>query len=180
MRVKLLAVIIGCVFLASLFGMIGAEETKKEEAKKVEHQYIGAKKCSMCHKKDGIKESWEATAHATAWDKLTPEQQKDKAILPFYTTGTDAKGDLLTGVQCEACHGPGSDYKKKSIMEDRELAIANGLLMPDEKTCLKCHNEKAPTEALAASAKDFNYEKMKVKGIHALKAEATAEEEKKK
>jgi hypothetical protein len=158
----------------SLAGILGAEE-----AKKTEHQYVGTKKCTMCHKKDGIAESWEATAHATAWDKLSAEEQKNEAILPFYTTGTDAKGTLLTGVQCEACHGPGSDYKKKSIMQDRETAVANGLLIPDEKTCLKCHNEKAPTKALAASAKDFSYEKMKAKGVHSA-AKQPEEAEKKK
>jgi len=38
---------------------------------------------------------------------------------------------------------------------------------------LKCHNDKAPTKALAASAKDFSLEKLKVKGVHtkAVKAE---------
>lgn len=175
MRVRSISIAIGVIFMISLFGLLGAEE-----AKKVEHQYIGAKKCSMCHKKDGIAESWEATAHATAWDKLTPEQQKDEALKPFYTTGTDEKGNLLTGIQCEACHGPGSNYKKKSIMEDKEQAIANGLIIPDEKTCMTCHNEKAPTEALAATAKDFNYEKMKAKGVHAAAKKEEAAAEKKK
>ena len=63
------------------------------------------------------------------------------------------------------------------IMEDREQAIANGLLIPDEKTCLKCHNADAP-EALAASAKDFNFEKMRATGVHAM-PEKAAEETKK-
>jgi len=93
------------------------EAEKAAKTEKASYDYIGAKKCSMCHKKDGIKESWMATKHATAWDDLTPEQQKDDALKPFYTTGTSAKGDLLTGVQCEACHGPGSGYKKKAIMQ---------------------------------------------------------------
>ena len=34
---------------------------------------------------------------------------------------------------------------KKSIMQSREEAIANGLLIPDESTCVKCHNSEAPT-----------------------------------
>jgi len=139
----------------------------EETAKKAEHDYIGAKKCKLCHKKDGTYTSWEKTAHAFAYDSLSAEDQKNKDLLKYYTTGTTAKGTLLTGVQCEACHGPGSDYKKKSIMEDREKAIANGLLIPDENTCKSCHNEKAP-KALAAIVKDFDFEKMKAKGIHDL------------
>lgn len=145
------------------------------ETKKAKHDYIGAKKCKMCHKKDGVFPSWAETSHAKAWDKLTPEQQKDKEIIKYYTTGTTAKGDLLTGVQCEACHGPGSNYKKKAIMEDQEKAIANGLLMPDEKTCLACHNEKAP-KALAELSKKFDYKKMMAKGVHKMKKTETETE----
>ncbi len=92
-----------------------------------------------------------------------------------HSTGTTAKGERLTGVQCEVCHGPGSDYKKMSIMKDREQAVANGLLIPDEKTCLACHNENVPEEF--RSKEKFDYEKMKAAGIHVL---ATKEADKKK
>ncbi len=171
MRVRFLAIAVCFVMVASLVSLAGAEEAK--------HEFIGSKKCSMCHKKSGIAESWKATAHATAWDKLTAEQQKDEALKPFYTTGTDAKGNLLTGIQCEACHGAGSAYKSKKVMVDKEAAIAKGLLMPDAKTCAKCHNEKAPTDALKATVKDFNFEKMVVKGSHMMPSK-TKEVEKKK
>lgn len=139
-----------------------------------EHNYIGVKKCKICHKKDGTFPSWEETAHAKVWDKLTPEQQKSKDIIKYYTTGTTAKGELLTGVQCEACHGPGSNYKKKKIMEDREKSIANGLLIQDEKTCKKCHNENAP-KALAELSKNIDYKKMMAKGVHKIKKVETEE-----
>jgi mono/diheme cytochrome c family protein len=158
-----------------------AKETMKETAKvateQVKYEYIGADKCKICHKKSGIYESWLATKHAWAWDSLSAENQKCEEHQKYYTTGTTAKGELLTGVQCEACHGPGSAYKKKSIMEDREKSIANGLLMPDENTCKRCHHEKAPPK-LAALAKDFDFEKMKAKGIHMIPAkEASTKEE---
>ncbi|MCP4568923.1 MAG: hypothetical protein GY841_15215 [FCB group bacterium] len=164
MQSRLFSTILGVFLAIMLVAAVSAGEAAKTA--KAGYAYIGAKKCSMCHKKDGIKESWMTSKHATAWDDLTPEQQKDDALKPYYTTGTTAKGELLTGVQCEVCHGPGSAYKKKTIMKDHKEAIANGLLVPDEKACLKCHNEKAPTKALAASAKDFSYEKMKAKGVH--------------
>ena len=150
-----------------LCAVVGSEEAKKEEAPK--HKYVGAEKCKICHKKDGVYPSWLMTKHATAWDSLSAEDQKKKELEPYYTTGTTAKGVLLTGVQCEACHGPGSDYKKKKIMEDRELAVAAGLLIPDSTTCMKCHYADAPAP-LAATSKAFDFDKMKSTGIHDLKA----------
>ena len=54
----------------------------------------------------------------------------------------DSYNDKYKGVQCEECHGPGSDYMKNSIMKDRKKAIANGLKIPNEKHCRKCHDRK--------------------------------------
>lgn len=158
--------------LMAVFATAGTVETKKAK-----HDYIGVKKCKICHKKDGIHPSWAKSKHAIAWDSLSAEDQKNKDLLKYYTTGTTAKGDLLTGIQCEVCHGPGSDYKKKSIMEDKEKSIANGLLIPDEKTCKGCHNEKAP-KALAALAKDFDFKKMVAKGVHDMPEKKEAKEKK--
>ncbi len=45
----------------------------------------------------------------------------------------------FAGVQCEACHGAGNDFKKMSIMKDRDAAIANGLVIPTQATCDGCH-----------------------------------------
>ena len=178
MKMRLFHLLLAMLVIGAFAGAVWAEGgDKKEEAKTEEakHDYVGVKKCKICHKKSGIHASWEASKHATAWDDLTEEQQKDEAYLPYYTTGTTAKGDLLTGIQCEACHGPGADFKKKTIMQDREAAMAAGLLMVDEKTCAKCHHEKAPAK-LAATAKDFDYAKMKEKGVHAMpSAEAEGE-----
>lgn len=149
---------------------VTAEEQAKEKAsaKEVKHEYVGADKCKICHKKDGIHPSWLETKHAKAWDALKPEEQKNDKCVACHSTGTTAKGVLLEGVQCEACHGPGADYKKKSIMEDKEKAIANGLLIPDEKTCLKCHNENVPEQFRAKEKFDFG--KMKSKGVHTIAA----------
>jgi len=55
--------------------------------------------------------------------------------------------DKTEGVQCETCHGPGSEYKKLSIMKDKEKAAENGLIIHTEKElfCIKCHNTESPT-----------------------------------
>lgn len=61
----------------------------------------------------------------------------------------------LKNVGCESCHGPGSKYKSmktmKAIFNSEVNASDYGLMIPNEKTCLKCHNEKSP------SYKPFNY-----------------------
>ena len=50
------------------------------------------------------------------------------------------------GVTCEVCHGPGSEYKKLSLMKNREDAVKNGLVVyADEAAiraqCLTCHKD---------------------------------------
>lgn len=73
---------------------------------------IGADKCKLCHKVQHA--SWAASAHA----KRTPP------------------------LDCESCHGPGSEYKTMSVMKDLAKAKAAGLVLPDATFCQKCH--KAP------------------------------------
>lgn len=172
-KILVMVVVLMTAFLVFNLVMAQEKEAKAEKKAEAKYEYVGEKKCKMCHKKDGIHESWLATKHAAAWDNLKPEQQKDEKCAGCHSTGKLSDGTILEGVQCEACHGAGSAYKKKSIMEDRELAIANGLLIPNEKTCLGCHNENVPEEF--RSKEKFDYEKMKAKGVHAA---AKEEEEK--
>ena len=70
---------------------------------------IGAEACADCH--DVQFESWADGAHA----KRTPP------------------------LDCEDCHGPGSEYKPKAVMKDPAKAKAAGLVMPDKAFCAKCH-----------------------------------------
>ncbi len=116
------------------------------------HTYIGADKCKICHKVEHT--SWATTRHAKAFDSLKPEEQKKQECIECHTTG--AKNEL-PGVQCEACHGPGSDYKTMSVMKDKQKAIAAGLNIPTEKDCVRCHNKKSPT------FKGFNWAEMSPK-----------------
>ncbi len=175
MTKRMLIILVSICFLFTVYTMAIAQE--KEEAKKAEKQeskydYIGVKLCSMCHKKDGTAPTWEKTPHANAWanvDTLKLADEKKEECKSCHATGVTKKGDFLPNVQCEACHGPGSEYKSKKVMEDRELAIKNGLWIPDEETCLMCHDKsKAPKEFHADMPEKFDYEKMKENGIHAL------------
>ena len=124
-----------------------------------EPDYIGAAKCKMCHKTEYT--SWQGLAHATAFDQLKPEEQADAECLACHATGAKAE---LPGVQCEACHGPGSDYKGLKVMKDHDASVAAGLVIPTEATCKGCH-EGAPHDQKA-----FDFEASKAKGVHEKKA----------
>ena len=149
----------------------------------------------MCHKsaKRGNQYGkWLETKHAKAYEALKSEAavkaakgrgidkppSEAPACLKCHTTGYGADPSqfaasfkLEDGVQCEACHGPGKDYKKKSIMKDREQAIANGLnpiKVEDgtaEKWCVRCHNEESP------NFKGFNFKEYFAKIKHPRPAE---------
>lgn len=165
MRVKLISVFV--IIMFAFVGLVMAQEAAKKPA------FIGADKCKTCHTKDETHPSWLTSKHATAYDKLPAEEQAKEEIKKYYTTGTTADGKFLTGVQCEACHGAGSDYKSMAIMKDATKATAAGLIMPDAKACMTCHNDKAPA-AVAAIAKDFDFAKAVEKGVHKMKAKEAA------
>jgi len=119
--------------------------------------YIGADKCKLCHKIEYT--SWATTKHAKAFDSLKPEEKTKKECYECHVTGGKTE---LPGVQCEACHGPGSGYKTISVMKDKQKAIAAGLVIPTEKVCVQCHNKKSPT------FKGFNFAEMAPK-VHEKK-----------
>ncbi len=130
---------------------------------------IGAGKCKMCHRKPADGEQykiWSESAHANAFETLKSEESiaiakeqglgnpwEEPACLKCHTTQhflgaePDAKTKYVVeeGVSCEACHGAGSAYKKKSVMKDPEKSKAAGLIIEGESNCVQCHNEDSPT-----------------------------------
>ena len=131
-------------------------------------KYVGADKCKGCHKgeKNGeVFEKWLESKHAKAFDLLKGDEQKNPKCLACHTTGygkeTEAAPEALHGVQCEACHGPGAEYKSKKVMEDKKAAQAAGLLIPNAKTCTdNCHNKNSP------NFKEFDFDKSYAKIKH--------------
>lgn len=120
--------------------------------------YIGAAKCKICHKLEYA--SWEGLDHAKAFENLKPEEQTKAECLRCHATGGKAE---LPGVQCEACHGPGSEYKSVTVMKARPAAVAAGLQMPGEAACKACH-ENAPHEL-----PQFDYAERVKTGVHERK-----------
>jgi len=147
--------VFGLVLVVSLAVMVGTY------AQAADHAYVGAKKCKMCHKLQYT--SWEGTTHAKATEaaKASTDRKYDASCLKCHATNAD---EALAGVQCEACHGPGADFKKMSIMKDREKAIANGLVLPTQETCNGCH-----TGDDHSSKVDFAKNVTNKKAIHEFK-----------
>jgi len=101
-----------------------------------DHEYVGAAKCKMCHKVQYA--SWEGTNHAKATETAKASTDREFGADCLKCHATNASEDFA-GVQCEACHGAGADFKKMSIMKDLEAAKANGLAIPTQATCDVCH-----------------------------------------
>ncbi len=163
------------------------------------HTFVGVAVCSVCHKSDAKGNQfkhWQDSKHSHAYELLgTPaakavavkaglkgDPQKSPECLQCHVTalGVDKsfmgeKFHMEDGVQCESCHGAGGDFKTIKIMKDRKQAIANGLVIPDEKTCRGCHNEKAPTWDPKVG---FNFKEMFKKIAHPLPKEKAPAEKK--
>lgn len=123
-------------------------------------KYIGAAKCKMCHNKPEKGEQfnkWSAGPHANALKVLSEAERKDPKCIKCHSTAASVDASLIEtltfeeGVSCESCHGPGSGYKTIPIMKDRAQSMAQGLILPDEKVCRKCHNPESP------NYKEFNF-----------------------
>ena len=135
------------------------------------NSFVGVDDCGTCHKteKQGKQlDIWKNSKHAQAFKTLQTEQAdkiaKDlghetpavqtEACLKCHASGYNVDKALLgkkfkieDGVQCETCHGAGSNYKSLKVMKSREEAIANGLVVHEnlENFCISCHNPESPT-----------------------------------
>ena len=158
--IKVAAVIVAAVVVVVL--TVDAEDRDPAN-------YIGVKGCKMCHSKDATGNQyakWQSMMHSKAFELLGTEEAKAVAAklgieepqasgkcLKCHSTAYYFTESLQTeevkpenGVSCQSCHGPGADYKKKSIMESLEESIANGMVYPaKEKSCTLCHNDTSPT-----------------------------------
>lgn len=136
-----------------------------------EHSFVGVQSCSPCHKteKQGSQlDIWQKSKHSNAYETLKSEEANKIAKELGFTTPAVETEDCLKchasgynvdasmkaekfkiedGVQCETCHGAGSDYKSMKIMKDHAASVANGMIeITDiESFCKNCHNPDSPT-----------------------------------
>jgi len=128
-------------------------------------KYVGAQVCGNCHGQASTGRQyskWRYSKHARAYAILNTERaaeiaremgvsgtpQKSDKCLECHTTGAGEPAgrftdsfDPLQGVQCESCHGPGSEYMTESVMLDPVAAVESGLRDMDKESCVKCHSE---------------------------------------
>lgn len=151
-QAKALFFILSCLFMVlSLFSQ--------------EFTHVGAQKCKICHKAEKLGKQfliWQDSKHSKAFEVLSSEsaletakeRQLKKALSespeclkchgPLFEKASEI---VAEGVTCEVCHGPGSTYKKLSIMKNRDVAAINGLTVYDSveaiKTkCKTCHQSE--------------------------------------
>ncbi|QEH36450.1 Cytochrome c-554 precursor [Aquisphaera giovannonii] len=156
--------------------------------------YVGAKVCATCHDGPNMGHQatlWMGTRHAKAYASLaTPEARSIAAIsgvpiepqrsplcLGCHATGSDAepaeKDDtfsLRDGVQCEKCHGPGSEHVE-SWAPGKDGSARIALTNPLPADCMNCHKEKpSHTRILPAKPRRPNRAETPFDLMAALKA----------
>jgi len=150
---KYFIAVLAVMFIAAFSAVMVADVNAAE--------YVGVKKCKMCHLKQY--KSWKETSMAGSFDNLkagakADEKKKagidpekdytaDPKCLKCHTTGYGKPGGFksieetpkLAGVQCESCHGPGSVYNPamKAIQKAKkpyktDSLKAEGLTIPSE------------------------------------------------
>jgi YVTN family beta-propeller protein len=151
---------------------LAALDAKENE---IDPVYVGTKTCVSCHQGETMGQQftkWFQTAHAKAYASLAkPEAhqiaklsgipldpQKSAVCLGCHTTAAQAEDwekdptfHLQDGVQCEKCHGPGSEYANVQTMTNRDAAMKAGLVLPSESDCMGCHLEKGSHVAVLNS-----------------------------
>ena len=154
--------------------------------------FVGVDKCKICHKKQKKGDQyriWKESLHSKAFDTLGNEKAKEYAkergidnpqtaeeCLKCHVTayGIDKqylgkKYKMTDGVGCESCHGAGGDYYKlktmKAITTGKQKAASVGLIIPNEKVCIKCHNDESP------AYKEFKFEEFVKKIVHTIPVE---------
>ncbi|MBI5280557.1 MAG: beta-propeller fold lactonase family protein [Candidatus Solibacter usitatus] len=157
-----------------VFGALLAMVTAAPPPKKP--VYIGVRACGACH--DGPQmgyqySKWLLSRHAQGYAALAkPESReiakrsglrgeplKEPVCLGCHSTASTAeeweKDEAFRaedGLQCEACHGPGSEYATDAVMRNRDEAMKAGLCLPGTDTCLGCHMEKGSHTAVLGNS----------------------------
>lgn len=147
--------------------------SKAQEKSTSNPAYVSSKQCKLCHNKPGEGQQfavWQKAPHAGAFKTLlgddalavakkiglTTPPSESADCLKCHVTGYNVETKTLPpklkledGVQCDSCHGPGSNHladgKKLRMDKDADIDIMANLIPPDANTCVICHNEESPT-----------------------------------
>ncbi len=157
---------LGALALATLAAVATTAGLAGYEGEAREPVYVGSRVCARCHQGAGMGRqhaTWLLSKHARAYAVLAKPGAKDIArlsgipqepqaspmCLGCHATGVRAeaweKDDTFAveeGIQCEKCHGPGSEYMAEAVMTDPKAARRAGLVMPTMDDCMVCHTVK--------------------------------------
>jgi predicted CXXCH cytochrome family protein len=101
--------------------------------------YVGAATCTGCHTENHT--DWSGTIHATAFNTLVVGGHGDDYLCyPCHTVGYGAASGFvslaatpqLANVQCENCHGPGSNHLTDPVAAPLQVSF-------DSTLCGSCH-----------------------------------------
>jgi hypothetical protein len=109
------------------------EKAKAQQGSPAE--YISANACAECHLDQFIK--WSNSKHVRATDSLMFNKNDfDAGCLQCHATGKKANElPKFTAVQCEQCHGPGSNHALKPVK-------GYGRITDLKSACLSCHTQQ--------------------------------------
>lgn len=98
-------------------------------------EYISAKACTECHMDQFIK--WSNSKHARATDSLMLHKDEfTVGCLQCHSTAkTEKEMPKFTAVECEQCHGPGSNHAIKPLK-------GYGKVSDMKSACLSCHTPR--------------------------------------
>ncbi len=166
--------------------LIGSAAAKSE--KKMPY-FVGAGTCATCHDGAGMghqMSQWISSRHARAYAVLSRpesrqiallsgipvEPQRSPMCLGCHATGAEAEDwekdptfHTEDGVQCEKCHGPGSEYMDEDVMKNPTAAMQAGLRIPTIDDCVNCHVVKGSHDAVHRQ-QPFDLEKAYVRVAH--------------
>ncbi|MBN1846277.1 MAG: beta-propeller fold lactonase family protein [Sedimentisphaerales bacterium] len=148
------------IFTVGVSGALAGEPEAKHPF------FVGVRRCASCHRGDTMGRplcQWLNSKHARAYAVLAQpealeiaklsgipqEPQESVLCLGCHATGAHAEDwekeptfHVEDGVQCEKCHGAGSEYMAADVMADPQAAMDRGLIMPTPQDCLNCHRVK--------------------------------------
>jgi hypothetical protein len=116
-------------------------------------KFLGAEVCAECH----IDEyrQWKSTRHAVGLESLVKEKQDyNPNCLKCHVTGygffngfhSYEKTPGMVNVQCESCHGSGSDHvqwaRGEPVSDPKREEALKYLFAPTVERCLGCHDSE--------------------------------------
>jgi hypothetical protein len=116
-----------------------AKEAEKATSGGGDH-YLGGEVCARCHTAEAAQ--WKSTKHAQAWQALAKaKKDTDPSCVGCHVVGLNQPGGYrdqastanMVNVQCESCHGMGSQHDALKAAPRRIT----------EQTCRICHDKNA-------------------------------------